>query len=100
MITTWPETKHAYKMIFTLRAAQTRLKKCVDKTFILRHVYPQSDHGAASEVDDGVDSDHFQVQLYFPGPFDGACHHQGGTDGACLLWTEPGIPVRESLTGL
>lgn len=68
--------------------------------WVLRHVYPQSDHGAASEVDDGVDSDHFQVQLYFPGPFDGACHHQGGTDGACLLWTEPGIPVRESLTGL
>lgn len=52
--------------------------------WVLRHVYPQSDHGAASEVDDGVDSDHFQVQLYFPGPFDGACHHQGGTDGACL----------------
>lgn len=57
---------------------------------VLRHVYPQSDHGAASEVDDGVDGDHFQVQLYVPGPFDGACHHQGGTDGARLLWTEPG----------
>lgn len=30
---------------------------------VLRHVYPQPDHGTASEVDDGVDSDHFQVQL-------------------------------------
>lgn len=52
---------------------------------VLRHVYPQSDHGAASEVDDSVDRDHFQVQLYVPRPFDGTCHHQGGTDGARLL---------------
>lgn len=51
---------------------------------VLRHVYPQSDHGAASEVDDSVDRDHFQVQLYVPRPFDGTCHHQGGTDGARL----------------
>lgn len=66
---------------------------------VLGHIYPQSDHRAASEVDDGVDCDHFQVQLYVPGPFDGASHHQGGTDGARLLWTEPGILVREGLTG-
>lgn len=52
--------------------------------WVLRHIYPQSDHRAASEVDDGVDSDHFQVQLQVSGPFDGACHHQGGTDGARL----------------
>lgn len=51
---------------------------------VLGHIYPQSDHGAASEVDDRVDCDHFQVQLYVPRPFDGACHHQGGTDGARL----------------
>lgn len=61
---------------------------------ILGHVYPQSDHGAASEVDDSVDGDHLQVQLDVPRPFDGACHHQGGTDRPCLLWTEPGAPVR------
>lgn len=67
---------------------------------VLRHIYPQSDHGAASEVDDRVDRDHFQVQLYVPRPFDGACHHQGGTDGARLLWTEPGILVRERLAGI
>lgn len=67
---------------------------------VLGHVYPQSDHRAASEVDDGVDSDHFQVQLYVPGPFDGACHHQGGTDGTRLLWTEPGIPVRQGLANV
>lgn len=51
---------------------------------VLGHIYPQSNHRAASEVDDGVDRDHFQVQLYVPGPFDGASHHQGGTDGARL----------------
>lgn len=51
---------------------------------ILGHVYPQSDHGAASEVDDSVDGDHLQVQLDVPRPFDGACHHQGGTDRPCL----------------
>lgn len=51
---------------------------------ILRHIYPQSDHGAASEVDDSVDSDHLQVQLDVPRPFDGACHHQGGTHRPCL----------------
>lgn len=57
---------------------------------VLGHVYPQSDHGAAPEVDDGVDGDHFQVQLDVPGPFDGAGHHQGGTDGTRLLRrTEP-----------
>lgn len=67
---------------------------------VLRHVYPQSDHRTASEVDDGVDSDHLQVQLYLPGPFDGACHHQGGTDGACLLRTEPRAFVREGLACL
>lgn len=67
---------------------------------VLGHIYPQSDHGAASEVDDCVDRDHFQVQLYVPRPFDGACHHQGGTDGARLLWTEPGILVRERLAGV
>lgn len=67
---------------------------------VLRHMYPQPDHRAASEVDDGVDSDHFQVQLYVPGPFDGARHHQRGTDGARLLWTEPGTLVREDLTHL
>lgn len=61
---------------------------------ILRHIYPQSDHGAASEVDDSVDSDHLQVQLDVPRPFDGACHHQGGTDRPCLLWTQPGVLVR------
>lgn len=61
---------------------------------ILRHIYPQSDHGAASEVDDSVDSDHLQVQLDVPRPFDGACHHQGGTDRPCLLWTEPGELVK------
>lgn len=65
---------------------------------VLRHVYPQSDHGAASEVDDSVDRDHFQVQLYVPRPFDGTCHHQGGTDGARLLRTEPGRLVREGQT--
>ena len=66
---------------------------------VLRHVYPQSDHRAASEVDDGVDSDHLQVQLYVPGPLDGACHHQGGTDGTRLLWTEASTLVREGLAG-
>lgn len=62
--------------------------------WILRHIYPQSDHRAASEVDDSVDGDHLQVQLDVPRPFDGACHHQSGTDRPCLLWTEPGALVK------
>lgn len=80
-----------------LEAVSEAAARCSE--WVLGHIYPQSDHRAASEVDDGVDRDHFQVQLYVPGPFDGACHHQGGTDGARLLWMEPGILVREGLTG-
>lgn len=55
---------------------------------VLWYVYRQSDDRASSEVDDSVDSDHFQVQLNSTGPLHGAGHHQGSTDRSCLLRTK------------
>lgn len=52
---------------------------------VLWYEYPQPDDRASSEVDDGVNSDHFQVQLNSTGPLHGAGHHQSGTDWSCLL---------------
>lgn len=54
---------------------------------VLWYVYPQPDDRASSEVDDGVDGDHFQVQLNSTGPLHGAGHHQRSTDGSRLLCT-------------
>lgn len=34
---------------------------------VLGHIYPQSNHRAASEVDDGVDRDHFPSPVVCPG---------------------------------
>lgn len=56
--------------------------------WVLWYKYPQPDDGASSEVDDGVDSDHFQVQLNSAGPFHRTGHHQRSTDWSCLLCTE------------
>lgn len=50
--------------------------------------YPQPDDGAASEVDDCVDGDHFQIQCDVARTLDGTSHNQGGTDGACLPHVE------------
>lgn len=55
---------------------------------VLWYIYPQPDDRASSEVNDGVNSDHFQVQLNSTGPLHGAGHHQSGTDRSCLLWTK------------
>lgn len=55
---------------------------------VLWYIYRQSDDRASSEVDDSVDSDHFQVQLNSTGPLHGAGHHQGSTDRSRLLCTK------------
>lgn len=52
---------------------------------VLWHVYPQPDDRASSEVDDGVNGDHFQVQLNSTGPLHGAGHHQRSADRSRLL---------------
>lgn len=55
---------------------------------VLWYVYPQPDDRASSEVDNGVNSDHFQVQLNSTGPLHGAGHHQSSTDRSRLLCTK------------
>lgn len=55
---------------------------------VLWYVYPQPDDRASSEVDDGVNSDHFQVQLNSTGPLHRASHHQCSTDWSRLLCTK------------
>lgn len=55
---------------------------------VLWYVYPQPDDRASPEVDDGVNSDHFQVQLNSTGPFHGTGHHQGSTDRSRLPHVE------------
>lgn len=56
--------------------------------WVLWYKYPQPDDRASSEVDDGVDSDHFQVQLNSARPFHRTGHHQRSTDGSCLPHVE------------
>lgn len=52
---------------------------------VFRDEYCKADDGTASEVDDVVDCDHFQVQDDRPGSFDWPSQDQRGTDVAGLL---------------
>lgn len=52
---------------------------------MLWHKYRQTYDGAASEVDDVVDSDHLQVQHHLLRPFDRPWQDQGGTHITSLL---------------
>ena len=52
---------------------------------VLRYKYRQTYDGAASEVDDIVDSDHLQVKHDLPGPLDGPWQDKRGAHVAGLL---------------
>lgn len=68
--------------------------------WVLWYIYPQPDDRASPEVDDGVNSDHFQVQLNSTGPFHGTGHHQGSTDRSRLLYTKQEEASEISRNGL
>lgn len=52
---------------------------------VFRDEYCEADDGTASEVDDVVDCDHFQVQNDCPRSFDRPSQDQRSADVACLL---------------